>query len=213
MKKKFLALLMGGLMLCSSAPVMADTNPFVIAGNQMIEARLIDSKTYIPMRSVFEALGYTVYWNNDARMVYLTKSTSTLSLYVDTGVCKGDINGTLENLPKIVDGSTLLPLRELLEGMGYVVNWDDTTRTATVLTRSAADALKEGLEETAKDVADILIDEAKDAAKEKADELKDTIKQKAEGYVDQAKDSIDTMMPDLELPVMGLPDMFSKPAE
>lgn len=139
--KKFIAVCMAGLMLAGmpvnafAEGIMYDNAPVAFSSQEPV---IIDGRTYIPIRDVFERLGYEVDWHEETKIVsihndyyytFLTTGTSKLIVL--------DINlnltaRALENDIKIINGRTMLPLREILEAMNYELAWDAETKTTAI---------------------------------------------------------------------------------
>lgn len=84
--KKTLCLFLTILMMVSAiTPVMANGDIKVkIDGQQIafdVPPQLINDRTMVPLRAIFEALGATVDWNDDTQTVTSTKGGTTISLH------------------------------------------------------------------------------------------------------------------------------------
>ncbi|WP_308638093.1 L,D-transpeptidase family protein [Paenibacillus silvisoli] len=92
------------------------------------ELILADSRVYIPMREVFELLGGTVAWNNEDKTVTAVVGDRTLVHQTLTNVV--DMNGTLIEITasRMINGSVMLPLRNISELIGYYVEWDGAAK-------------------------------------------------------------------------------------
>ncbi|MBQ7266071.1 MAG: copper amine oxidase N-terminal domain-containing protein [Firmicutes bacterium] len=140
--KKFLAICLSAICLMN-APVFA-TQVVIEGGSEVAfqdqEPIIYDGVTYIPIRDVFEALGFKVDWDADNKVVLLTKDDNafTMNLFTNSGtlICIDyDLNITgkkLSNPVKIENGRTLLPLREILEYANYGIDWDAETKTVSI---------------------------------------------------------------------------------
>ena len=96
-----------------------------------------DGRTLVPIRDVFEGLGFDVAWDGTTQTVTLDRSTHTVLLTV--GQSTFTANGTAHELDvpaQIINGSTLLPLRAVVESIGYTIDWDGATSTVLVMTGS-----------------------------------------------------------------------------
>ncbi len=132
--KKLLSITMAALMMSASV-FAADVN--VVVNSKPIDSKgiIIDGRTMMPVRGVFEELGFDVSWDNDTKTATLTKSIVTVKM---TNGDKGfTVNGKeiIPDVPQqIVDGRFMLPLRAVAEAIGARVNWDGATSTATIST-------------------------------------------------------------------------------
>ena len=87
------------------------------------------------MRGVFEQLGFIVSWNGDLRQATLTNDNFSVILTIGSDIfTTNGINHTLDVPAQIVSGSTMLPIRAVLESVGYYLDWDSATRTVLITT-------------------------------------------------------------------------------
>ena len=138
--KKFLSIFLTAALLLIAVPsVMANGEIQVALDGQKIQfdipAQLINDRTMVPLRAIFEALGATVNWDSDTQTVTSTKDDTTVSLTIDSPAMI--VNGkevTLDAPACIVDGRTLVPVRAVSEAFSIGVKWDDTTKTVLLST-------------------------------------------------------------------------------
>lgn len=98
-----------------------------------VQPQIINGRTMVPLRTIFEAVGLKVDWNPVMRQVMGTKDGVRITLTI--GRQEAFINGKLEILdaaPVIVNGSTLVPVRFIAEATGLDVEWDERTRTVKI---------------------------------------------------------------------------------
>jgi len=95
-----------------------------------VEPTIINSRTMVPMRAIFEALKATVTWDEatatatgekDGKIIKITRDSATA--YVDGKEV------TLDSPATIIDGRFLVPVRFIAESFGVEVNWDDFSKT------------------------------------------------------------------------------------
>lgn len=90
--------------------------------------------TMVPLRTIFEALGMTVDWDENTGKITAYKDDITITLTV--GSASADKNGEIINLsvaPYITgDGVTLVPVRFISESCGLDVTWDENTGTVSI---------------------------------------------------------------------------------
>ena len=94
---------------------------------------LVDGRTLVPVRGVFEQLGFEVDWNDAARQAILTSDDYTIVITI--GSATFTTNGeshTLDVPAQLIGGRTMVPLRFPLESVGYYLDWDGGTRTVIV---------------------------------------------------------------------------------
>ena len=115
--RKVLCLLLTVLLMVSAiTPVMASDTIKVKVGGELIKfdvlPQIINDRTMVPLRAIFEALGATVNWNGETQTVTSTKGDTTISLTINNPTMY--VNGesvTLDSPACLVDGRTLVPLR------------------------------------------------------------------------------------------------------
>ncbi|MBQ9605259.1 MAG: leucine-rich repeat protein [Firmicutes bacterium] len=94
---------------------------------------IIDSRTLVPMREIFEALGLVVDWDAETKTVTGKKGVTDVRLTI--GSSKMYVDGKEQKLDvpaQIIDGSTMVPLRAISNSVGCKITWDQNTRTANI---------------------------------------------------------------------------------
>lgn len=95
--------------------------------------RIQSGRTLVPFRSIFQALGCTVDWNNATRTVTGTKNGTTVSLTIGSNVMYKNGSPVYLSVPaKIINGRTMVPVRAISEAFGASVDWNNNERTITV---------------------------------------------------------------------------------
>lgn len=92
------------------------------------------SRTLLPVRAVFEAMGGTVDWNQNTKVVSLTKDGKTLYLGINNSI-SWDSSAkaySLDSAPVIINNRTMLPIRFIVEYFDGDVSWNANTRTVTI---------------------------------------------------------------------------------
>ena len=87
---------------------------------------IIDGRTLVPVRYVVEKLGYNVEWDGTTQTVYIKNGTMQNLAVLGENV-KVLVNNELiqfDVAPVIINGRTLIPIRAVVEKMGYKVEWD-----------------------------------------------------------------------------------------
>ena len=135
------ALLAGGIagiypsQSSAAAPVkiLLDGYPLDFSGDPVI----VNGTTLVPFRSISEALGITVTWNQATRAISAVKGTGGKALRVeltlDSDIAKVNNNAvTLAVAPRSTNGNTLIPLSFFSQQFGAGVAWDQATRTISI---------------------------------------------------------------------------------
>lgn len=146
MKKTIKKFLMGAaitLLSFSSVVTFAGTQITVnVNGNDVkfnqTQPKTINSVTYVPLRGVFESLGFQVAWDGKDRTISLKNQGQEFIINSKTNKVTGSTEKTLQNEVILLDSSTMLPLREVSQLVGAQVNWDQKAGTITITSQSAA---------------------------------------------------------------------------
>lgn len=95
---------------------------------------VVDGRTLIPLRGVFDNMGYEIGWNGETKTVTLSKASDTITINI--GESCYYLNGTSYSIDvpaQIINGSTMLPLRAIGDASGCEVLWDAETKMATLI--------------------------------------------------------------------------------
>ena len=98
-----------------------------------VAPQIIEGRTLVPLRVIFEALGAEVDWNGETRTVTADKGDIEISMTIGDNIMR--INSkevTLDVPPQIIDDRTLVPARAVAEGFGAKVDWNGDTRTVII---------------------------------------------------------------------------------
>jgi thiol-disulfide isomerase/thioredoxin len=127
-------------MAFASMPVTALANDTirVVINDQQVEFRdqepvIVDGRTLVPVRGVFETMGFEVGWDGNLQTAFLVRNDFQIAITIGSDVFT--TNGTRYTLDvpaQIIGGRTMLPLRAVLESVGYTLDWDGSTRTVSI---------------------------------------------------------------------------------
>ena len=94
---------------------------------------IINSRTLVPARAIFEAMGAEVNWNADTQEVYIVKDTDLVVLKInsDTGHTNG-LDFKMDIPAKIINDRTMIPVRAASEALGCTVGWNDAKRLISI---------------------------------------------------------------------------------
>ena len=145
MNKKIFLILAVLLLVCTSAfaatakvQINGSVIDFTDSNGAKVDAQIINSRTMVPLRKIFEVLNCTVDWDGDTRTVTATKEDTTLILQIDNKVARKIVNNketkiTLDTAPIIYNNRTLVPLRFIAESLEKQVGWDAASYTAIIM--------------------------------------------------------------------------------
>ena len=109
-----------------------------------VKPQIIDGRTMVPLRKIFEEIGAYVKWDNDTRTVSARKNSKTITLAIDSAdlqIDKGKTDDagnpitetvTLDVPAQIVSDRTLVPARAISESFGLSVNWDEDNQKVII---------------------------------------------------------------------------------
>ena len=97
---------------------------------------IVNDRTLVPLRAIFEALNAEVEWNGATRTVTATKGDTVVVLTIDstTPTVNGETQ-TLDAPAMIINSRTMVPARFVAQSFGADVDWDGTTRTVIIKTK------------------------------------------------------------------------------
>ncbi|MCL2673781.1 MAG: copper amine oxidase N-terminal domain-containing protein [Defluviitaleaceae bacterium] len=111
---------------------------------------IVYGRTLVPIRDVFEAIGFDVSFDEDTATALLSDSDGIFNIAIEIGSPHFSLGVFSPYMPvghaviipldvpaQIIGGRTMLPLRQVLESVGYELEWDEATQT--VLITSASD--------------------------------------------------------------------------
>ena len=92
-----------------------------------------NSRTMVPFRAIFEALGASIEWDETTKTVTAQKDGTVITLTIDSDYAYQNGEAVELDAPaKIIGDRTLVPVRFVAESLGLSVGWDETTRTVTL---------------------------------------------------------------------------------
>ena len=118
-------------------PVMANEVVTVFSnGNEVSDKGvIIDGRTMVPVRGVFEYMGYSVEWDENTKTATLTNTKKETVIKLTNGETIFTVNDKIvtPDVPQqIIDGRFMLPLRAVGEAVNAKVGWNNETKTATI---------------------------------------------------------------------------------
>lgn len=130
--KRFIAVSIVTLMFCQSVfaadisvNLDGESVDFAIQSPVIVEGR-----TLIPLRGVFEKLGYEITWDGETKTASFVKDDTVVKVMVNSSeFTVNDETKTLDVPAQVINGSMMLPLRAIGEAAGLEVDWDGDTKT------------------------------------------------------------------------------------
>ena len=94
---------------------------------------IVDGRTLVPVRAIFESLGATVEWDQATKTATGKKDNIVVVIQIDNPVAT--INGqaiTLDVPAQIINNRTMVPARFVSVALNCDVTWNQETKTAAV---------------------------------------------------------------------------------
>ncbi len=109
----------------------------IINGEEMNETDMppviLEDRTLVPARAVFETMGAEVAWNAQTKEVYVKKENDVVILKIDDEIgTKNGIAFIMDVPAKIINDRTVIPVRAVSEALGCEVGWDAKKRIVTI---------------------------------------------------------------------------------
>lgn len=127
----------GGQAYCNTIEIGSTPHIKVVINGQIVNfdvpPQVINGRTLVPFRKIFETLGATVEWDPATKTVSGTRKDTKVVLKIDS--TDASVNGESKKLdvaPTIRDGRTLVPARFISESLGATVDWNQDTGTVVI---------------------------------------------------------------------------------
>lgn len=94
---------------------------------------VINNRTMIPIRAIFENLGASVEWDAKTKTITGKKDSTNIILTVNNKIAKVNGKNVILDVPAtVVSGRAMVPTRFIAETLGKEVKWDAPTRTVII---------------------------------------------------------------------------------
>ena len=130
--RKVLAIVLAVLILATTAGAVSlyvDTDKI----ETDVPPVIVNNRTLVPVRAIFEAIGATVEWDNDTRTATGTLGDTVVVIQIDnTTAYVNGVPKTLDVPAQIINNRTMVPARFVSEALDCDVTWNGATQTAAV---------------------------------------------------------------------------------
>ena len=95
---------------------------------------IVEERTLVPLRAIFEAMNAKVDWNGDTKTVTATRGDTTVSLTINDKIIykNGKKSAELDVPAQLVGDYTMIPVRAIAEAFGSDVQWIQDTKTVVI---------------------------------------------------------------------------------
>ena len=98
-----------------------------------VDPVIVNDRTLVPMRAIFEALGCSVSWDNDSETAIGSRNGSVVMVTIGSNdAFIGGEGVTIDQPPMLINDRTMVPLRFISEAYNCVVEWDDATQSVYI---------------------------------------------------------------------------------
>lgn len=111
----------------------ATINGEYIVNAMPVPPTIVNGRSMVPFRFLGESLGAEIGWDGDEYKVTYTLEGRVVEMWINQTVAK--VNGQAVNVnppPQIVSGSTVVPVRFIIDNLGAEVEWYAATKTILV---------------------------------------------------------------------------------
>jgi hypothetical protein len=137
------------------------------------EPYIDNGTTFVPLRGVFEKMGYNVVWDGDNQQAILTGNNGSEVIVVPNGSSVVKANGTEVDMgvsTRNINGRLMLPLRAVTEVTGGSTDWDAETKTIDIKTKAKLEQEAADREREAQDEINRANSEREEEERQKAEE-------------------------------------------
>ena len=116
------------------------TIDFTDENGNVVEPQIMNNRTMVPMRKIFEVFGANVEWDGDTKTITATTAEKELKLQIDNKTATVKASGddsteeiSLDAAPVIYNNRTMVPVRFIAESLELHVGWVPETKTVVIL--------------------------------------------------------------------------------
>ena len=102
-----------------------------------VPSMIVQGRTFVPVRHVFEAMGASVDFHEVERRVLIAYNEHLTIMHIgsyefmfDSEILRMDV------APQIIEGRTMVPLSAIATTMGFGIDWDNDTSTVSITTQT-----------------------------------------------------------------------------
>ncbi|MBO5178885.1 MAG: copper amine oxidase N-terminal domain-containing protein [Clostridia bacterium] len=140
----FVILMMLFTTIYAANPITVQLNgeyiDFTDENGNIVNPEIINNRTMVPMRKIFEVVGAEVEWDGEERKITATTEEKIINLQIEN--TKASVQDkatnetteiTLDTAPLILNNRTMVPVRFIAESLEKQVGWDNENRCVIVI--------------------------------------------------------------------------------
>jgi len=151
MYKKFLSTLfiLIVMLTCMAATAAENGEILVTVNDQPVNFTgqtpvIVGGRTLVPVADVFRQMGFSVTWDEVSGRAVLINRVYTIVITVGSSTFVANRTPLRLDMPaQIINGTMMLPIRAVVESIGYYVNWHDATNTVQISSTPFAEEVRE----------------------------------------------------------------------
>ena len=126
-----------GIAAFSASAFAMEDIPVVLDGAKLVfdvPPTIVNDRTLVPMRAIFEAFGMEVEWSGETQTVTANKDGNSIEMMIGKDVFyhNGEAIG-LDTPAQIIGDRTLVPVRAISESLDCEVKWDGDERKVIII--------------------------------------------------------------------------------
>lgn len=104
-----------------------------VASEEMMPPIILQNRTLVPVREVFETLGGKVEWTESEKKIEITFGEKTITLWINQTEAEVDGKTIAIDVPAmLINSKTMVPVRFISEQANLQVEWDPATNTVSI---------------------------------------------------------------------------------
>ncbi|MBR4110739.1 MAG: copper amine oxidase N-terminal domain-containing protein [Clostridia bacterium] len=140
----FVILMMMFTTIYAANPITVQLNgeyiDFTDENGNVVNPEMINNRTMVPMRKIFEVVGAQIEWDGEERKITATTEEKVINLQIDNAkasvqdrVTNEITEITLDSAPLILNNRTMVPVRFIAESLEKQVGWDNENRSVIII--------------------------------------------------------------------------------
>lgn len=102
--------------------------------------QIINGRTMVPIRDIFEEFGAEIKWNEKTKTVTVKKDMTNYSMTIGNNIIfVGNLYMIMDVSPIIINNRTFVPVRFVSEALGYEVLWDSNKKIVMIDTKKESE--------------------------------------------------------------------------